>query len=326
MIDWRAAVLPYTFYIFLALVLLDTVLNRVLYFLARYQVWSLLSSELLARIGRLSFIFGEMASILLLLLLIILIFETKPALEHYISLPLMPLLTADILRYVLRTSFELVVLTALLNLSSLATVLTAVLLRLREARRGRVRVLIYMYLSLLTVILTLQHLHQLNILFFKDSTLMVPITLEVTPYLMVVNAFTVFTYAFTVSRRGMPTILMKTEAFILSPIILIVVLGLMHIGSVVPQALLELLTLIFGFHLQVEMLPLILIGLVFFLSACLILWLNADYSGTYSQEAVGLLLIFAATFFFGSIYYYPRVVIGVVLISTSLFKRQATLR
>ncbi|MFQ6135497.1 MAG: hypothetical protein ACE5KU_06780, partial [Nitrososphaerales archaeon] len=309
--------------IVLALILLDTVVNRVLYFLARYQVWGdLFASEFLARIGRLSFIFGDLASILLLLLLIILIFRMKPSAEYYIALPMMPLLAADVLRYILRTTFELSALMALLNISSLIIILMAVLLRLklREVKRSSVKVLIYVYLSLLAIILTLQHLHQLNILISNGQALAGSTILWFTPYLMLVNAFAVSAYAFAVSRRDLPRILMKPEALVLSLIILIVVLGLLQVSSLVPQALPELLTLVFGFSLHTTVLPLILIGLVFFLSACLILWLNVGRTGIYRQEAVGLLLIFAATFLFGSVYYYPRVVLGIVLVSISLSK------
>lgn len=320
-----SAVVQYASYIVLSLVLLDTVINRVLYFLARYQVWhDLFASEALARIGRLSFIFSDMLSITLLILLIIIIFRMKPSAEYFITLPLLPFLATYILTYILRTSFELTVLMTLLNLSSIIIILMAVLLRfrLREIKQTSVKLLVYMYLSFLTATLTLQHLHHLNILLFNGQALTGSAILEVSAYLMLINAFAVSAYAFAVSRRDLPKILMKPEALVLSLIILIVVLGLLQVNSLVPQALPELLTLIFGFPLQITVLPLILIGLVIFLSTCIILWLKDGRTGIYRQEAVGLLMIFAATFLFGSVYYYSRVVLGIVLISILLFKRR----
>lgn len=322
-IDGRTVVLPYTSYAVLVFILLDIVINRVLYFLSRYQVWSdLLTSEFLVRIGFFSFLFGELASIFLLFLLIMLMFRMGPSAEYYIVLPMMPLLAADILKYILRTTFELSALTVLLNLSSLIIILMAVLSRLKrgEVKRGHSKVWIYVYLSLLTVILILQHLYQLNILVLISQDFAESAILEVIPYLMLVNAFVVTAYASSVSYRDFPRLLMKIEAFAPALIIIIVALGLLYVNSLVPQAIPELLTSVLKVSLPVTMLPLILIGLVFFLFASLILWLKTEPTYIYRQEAVGLLMILSASFLAGSIYYYPRVVLGIILVSVSLFK------
>ncbi len=322
-IDVRTVVLPYTSYAALAFFLLDVVINRVLYFLTRYQVWSdLLASKILVNIGFYSFLFGELASVFLLILLISLMFRMRPSAEHYIALPMMLLLAADILKYILRITFELSALTVLLNISSLTIILMAVLSRLkrREVKRGPSKVLAYIHLSLLTVILILQHLYQLDLLVFNGQALNESTILEVIPYLMLADAFAVTAYASSVSYREFPRLLMKPEAFASSLTILIVALGLLYVSSLVPQAIPELLTSVLKVSLPVTMLPLILIGLVFFLSASLTLWLKTGPTYIYRQEAVGLLMIFSAIFLFGSIYYYPRVVLGIILVSVSLFK------
>ncbi|MBI2937891.1 MAG: hypothetical protein HYY22_06780 [Thaumarchaeota archaeon] len=320
-----ATVLPYVSYVVLALVLFDTFVNRVLYFLARYSVWSdVYASEAVADIGLFSFIFGEFASILLLLLLVVFMLRMKSSEEFFVALPMLPLLAADVLKYLLRTPFQLSTLTILLNLSSLAVVLMAILFRLRKRRqveRESVKYLAYVYLSFLAIILILQHLYQLDILAAKGQTLAGSVILVSLPYLMLVNAFVITSYALTIPRRVFRSLLVKVEALVILPIIIVLlIVGILYIGSVVPQALPELMLNLLKTALPSPMIAPFLLGLSLFIFACLVLWLKSRSEPMYRQEAVGLLLVFAATFLFDSIYYYPRVVLGVVLISFSLFK------
>ena len=311
-------------YVVLALILVETIINRVLIFLTRYQVWSeLFSSELLVNIGRLSFIFSDIALILLLLLISI-VFLLKPRTESYIALMIIPFLAADILRYILRTTFETFLLTSLLNISSLAIILTVVSKRLKQTvvEQRSEKGLIYGYLSVLTIVLALQHMQQLSILVSGNKALGGATIPEATLYLMLINAFLISAYSFTVSNNNMMRILLKPKGIILMLLLTGEVIGLLQANMLVPQALFDILRLILGFTPYSTILPLILVWHTLFLFSCSLLLLNSRRSKIHLYEAIGLMLIFTSTFLIGSIYYYPRVVIGIILVSTAMLRSE----
>ena len=315
-------------YVVLALILVETIVNRVLFFLTRYQNWSeLFASETLAHIGRLSFIFSDIGLIFLILLISI-VFLLKSRTEPYIALLITPFLAADILRYILRTTFETFLLTALLNISSLAIILTMVSKKLKQtdSEQNFEKGLIYGYLGLLTTILALQHMQQLSILVSASQALGGAIIPEATLYLMLINAFLISAYAFTTSNKDMRRILLKPKGIISTLVLAGVVFGLLQVNMFVPQALPDLLTLILGFTPNSTILPLILVEQTLFLFSCILLILNSRRSKVHQHETVGLLLIFTSTFLLGSVYYYPRVVIGIILVSTAMLRiKQSTL-
>ena len=311
-------------YSVIALILLETIINRVLIFLTRYQVWGeLFSSEMLAHIGRLSFIFSDIALILLLFFISV-VFLLRPRTELYIALLITPFLAADVLRYILRTTFEMFLLTAVLNISSIAIILTMVSKRLKQtgvAQRSE-KGLIYGYLSVLTIFLALQHMQQLSILVSGSIALGGATIPEATLYLMLINAFLISAYAFDVTKNNMMRILSNPKIIILILVLVGVMFGLVQVNILVPQALSDLLTLILGFTPYSTILPLILLWQMFFLFSCILLLSNSNRSRMHLHEAIGLLLIFTSTFLIGSVYYYPRVVTGIILISGAMLRNE----
>jgi len=321
----RAVVLPYIFYAVLALAMLDMLLNRVIYFLTRYESLggAFYPTELYIRAGIFSFIFSEFASMLLLVMLTIFLSTRRGRPEFYIALPLAALSAANIMRYLFRSSSELYLITFSLNVLSLAIILLSVFLRLRweGSRRSSVKASAYFYLSFLTAILVLQHLYQLYVLPSEGGLTPAggPI-LEVIPNLMLINILTIIVYSLAVSYRELPALIRKPIVATLSLAILSAAGGLLYINSTTPQALSDMAFLIFTSSLHPATLTVLLIGVVPYFTACLLLWASGRHMSLHRQEAIGLLLIFAANFFFVSIYYYPRVAIGIILIAIPLIE------
>ena len=200
----------------------------------------------------------------------------------------------------------------------------AVLSRIKkgETKTNLLKKIIPLYLILLTIILIFQHIHQLNIIFFKGKIITNSTIQETVLYLLLIEAFAVSLYALSLSGRELTKQFMKPTGIFVLIILFSAILGSFGVIRLAPQALPDIVTLVFGVTPQLFVNPLILIGFIFFISTCGILWLNKGHTVSYRQEAVGLLMISVAIFFFGSIYYYPRVVIGIVLVTIPLFKQK----
>lgn len=321
----NSIILPYTTYIVLILLLLDTIINRVFYFFARYTGLSdFFNLAFLVRLGRFAFIFGDLTVIILLSLLVITILRKKHTIEYYIAFPMIILLAANILRFFLRSTIELDILTTQLNISSILILVLAVIARIRksEFKINFLKRIIPLYLILLTLILLFQHIHQLNIIIFNSEMITNSVLQNAVLYLLLIESFLVSAYAFSVSGKELSKQFLKPTGIYVMIILFSLIIGTLSVILLKPQVLPNMVTLVFGVTPQLLVNQLILIGFIFFISTCGVLWLDKGGTGLYRQEAVGLLMIAVAVFFFGSIYYYPRVAIGIVLITIPMFKKK----
>lgn len=319
----NSVILQYTSYIVLTLLLLDTIINRIFLFFARYSELSdFFTLDFVIRFGRYTFIFGDMAVIILLVLITIMIYRKNHISEQYIILPLLILIAANILRFVLRSTMELDILTTLLNISSIIILMLAVKSRIKknELKTNIQKRIIPIYLIILIIILISQHIHQLNNIIFNSELITNSVIQNIVLYLFLIEAFVLSIYAISIYGKELPQKLLKPNGILVIASLIIVILGIISINFLRPQAIPEIINLVFGIAPQSIVNQFMIIGFIFFISSCGILWLDKGDTGLYRQEAVGLLIIAVSVFFFGSIYYYPRVAIGILLITIPLFK------
>lgn len=312
--------LQYTTYIVLILLLSDTIINRVFLFFARYSELSdLLTLDFVIRFGRYAFIFGDIAVLILLALITIMIYRKNQTTEHYIILPLLTLFTANILRFVFRSIIELDILTTLLNISSIIILILAIISRIKKTNTQKRITLIY--LSLLTIIIIFQHVYQLNNIIFSGELISNSTIQNSILYLFLIEAFVLSIYTISIYGKELPIQLLKPKGILVIVSLFIIIIGIIIVNFLRPQAIPEIINLVFGIAPQSIVSQLMIIGFIFFISSCGILWLDKGDTRLYRQEAVGLLIITVAVFFFGSIYYYPRIAIGILLVSIPLFKK-----